>query len=69
MNGQGNADPNKKGQPGSSSLLEVRTFDMTEDEVRIWDTRVGMAVGLLLLIAGGSLLVFGTIKLINWLSS
>ena len=42
---------------------------MTEDEVRLWDTRVGMLVGLLLLVGAGSALVFGTIKLINWLNS
>jgi hypothetical protein len=54
---------------GSDSLVEVNRFDMTEEEVRIWDTRVGMAVALFLLIAVGSGLVFGTIKLINWLNS
>jgi hypothetical protein len=42
---------------------------MTEEEVRIWDTKVGMAVGLMLLIGAGSALVFGTIQLINWLNS
>ena len=59
----------KKGKEGSDKLIEVKQFDMTEEEVRIWDTRVGMAVGLFLLIAAGSALVFGTIKLINWLNS
>lgn len=59
----------KKSKGAGDSLIEVKKFDMTEEEVRIWDTRVGMAVGLFLLIAAGSALVFGTIKLINWLNS
>jgi hypothetical protein len=62
-----NGQPQKK--EGRESLIEVKQFDMTEEEVRIWDTRVGMAVGLFLLIATGSALVFGAIKLINWLNS
>jgi hypothetical protein len=57
------------GKALNNQLLGVQQFDMTEEEVRIWDTKVGMAVGLMLLIGAGSALVFGTIQLINWINS
>jgi hypothetical protein len=57
------------GKTLNNNLVGVQQFDMTEDEVRLWDTRVGMVVGLLLLVGAGSALVFGTIKLINWLNA
>jgi hypothetical protein len=57
------------GKALNNQILGVQEFDMTEEEVRIWDTKVGMAVGLMLLIGAGSALVFGTIQLINWLNS
>jgi hypothetical protein len=53
----------------NNDYVGVQKFDMTEDEVRLWDTRVGMIVGLLLFVGAGSALVFGTIKLINWLNT
>ena len=57
------------GKALNNQLVGVQEFDMTEEEVKIWDTKVGIVVGLLLLIGGGSALVFGTIQLINWLNS
>jgi hypothetical protein len=59
--------PQQPVQKGGSSMIEVARFDMTEQEVKIWETRVGMVVGLILMIGAGSLLVFGAIKLINWI--
>jgi hypothetical protein len=52
-----------------NNLVGVQQFDMTEEEVKIWDTKVGTVVGLLLLVGGGSALLFAIIKLINWLNS
>jgi hypothetical protein len=52
----------------NNNVLGVQQFDMTEEEVRIWDTKVGIVVGLLLFVGAGSALVFGVISLINWMN-